>query len=171
MNDSAADFDEDAEDGEQSIANLYLIFHLDREEYGIGIQHVTEIVGKQEITRVPNLPGYVKGVINLRGKVIPVIDVRTRFGMPFREYDDRTCSIVINVGALQFGLIVDVVDEVLHIDTENISSPPAMADDLSNHFIQGMGRVTGDGRVKLLLKVECLFKDDEMEQLVGLKEA
>jgi len=158
----------DADEEELSINDLYLIFHLDREDYGIGIRNVIEIVGKQTITGVPNMPAYVRGVINLRGKVIPVIDVRTRFGMPFREYDDRTCSIVINVGELQFGLIVDMVDEVIAIDDDKISLPPAWADATgASGFIKGLGRINGDDRVKLLLKVECLFKDEEIVQLAA----
>jgi len=158
------DFAEDQDD--QSVEDLYLIFHLDREDYGIGIQNVTEIVGKQNITRVPNMPNYVKGVINLRGQVIPVIDVRTRFGLNFRDYDDRTCSIVINVNAMQFGLIVDVVDEVISIDPDKISPPPATLSQ-NNRFIHGLGRAENSDRVKILLDVERLFKDEEIDQMAA----
>jgi len=172
MNSSNQDQDDFAEEQEdQSIDNLYLIFHLDKEDYGISIQNVTEIVGKQNITRVPNMPDYVKGVINLRGQVIPVIDVRTRFGLPFREYDDRTCSIVITVNNTQFGLIVDVVDEVINIDADKISPPPSLTQEQQACFIRGMGRTTASDKVKLLLKVERLLKDDEMEQLATMNEA
>jgi len=155
-----------ADQDDQSIDNLYLIFHLDKEDYGISIKNVTEIVGQQNVTRVPNMPDYVKGVINLRGQVIPVIDVRTRFGLPFREYDDRTCSIVINVSSLQFGLIVDLVDEVINIDEDRISSPPVSVTQ-STRFIKGMGRAEGSDKVRLLLDVEKLLRDEEIEQLTA----
>jgi len=158
------DFLEDQDD--QSIDNLYLIFHLDKEDYGISIKNVTEIVGKQNVTRVPNMPEYVKGVINLRGQVIPVIDVRTRFGLPFREYDDRTCSIVINVNSLQFGLIVDVVDEVINIDSDKISPPPSSMSQ-SARFIKGMGRAIGSDKVKLLLEAERLIRDEDLDQIAA----
>ena len=162
------DYQENEED--QAIDDLYLIFHLDGEDYGIGIENVTEIVGKQSITKVPNLPQYVKGVINLRGQVIPVIDVRTRFGLPFRDYDDRTCSIVISVNGIQFGLLVDVVDEVINIDPNKISPPPSMSMHDSARFIKGMGR-TGDNRkVVILLDVGLLFHDNDLEQLAAISE-
>jgi len=148
--------DDDGEEGLQ-IEDLYLIFRLGQEEYGISIGDVTEIVGRQNITQVPNMPEYVRGVINLRGQVIPVIDVRIRFGLAFREYDDRTCSIVISVNGVQFGLMVDEVEEVISIDRTRIASPP-MAQ--SNRFIRGIGQADGNGRVKLLLAVEPLLRDN-----------
>jgi len=161
--------DEFLQDGEdQAIDDLYLIFHLDGEDYGLGIRNVTEIVGKQAITKIPNLPAYVRGVINLRGQVIPVIDVRTRFGLPFREYDDRTCSIVINVNGIQFGLLVDVVDEVIHIDPDKISPPPAATMRTAARFIKGMGRAGENRKVIILLDVSLLLHDEEVEQLSEL---
>ena len=162
------DYDFPDHQDDQLMDDLYLIFHLDKEDYGIGIGNVTEIVGKQNVTRVPNMPAYVKGVINLRGQVIPVIDVRTRFGLPFREYDDRTCSIVINVAKTQFGLLVDVVDEVISIDPDKISPPPSIAAQQASRFIRGMGRTDGSDRVKLLLEVERLLCDEELAQLANI---
>jgi len=159
------EFLEDQDD--QSIDDLYLIFHLDKEDYGIGIKNVTEIVGKQNVTRVPNMPDYVKGVINLRGQVIPVIDVRTRFGLPFREYDDRTCSVVINVNNLQFGVIVDVVDEVISIAPDKIAPPPNVSGNQASRFIKGMGRSDGSDKVKLLLDIERMIKDEDLNQIVN----
>jgi len=155
------------EQDDQSIDDLYLIFHLDKEDYGIGIKNVTEIVGKQNVTQVPNMPDYVKGVINLRGQVIPVVDVRIRFGLPFREYDDRTCSVVINVNNIQFGVIVDVVDEVITIAPEKISPPPSISGNMSSRFIKGMGRADGSDKVKLLLDVERLIRDEDLDQITG----
>jgi len=159
------EFLEDQDD--QSIDDLYLIFHLDKEDYGIGIKNVTEIVGKQNVTRVPNMPDYVKGVINLRGQVIPVIDVRTRFGLPFREYDDRTCSVVINVNNLQFGVIVDVVDEVISIAPDKIAPPPNVSGNQASRFIKGMGRSDGSDKVKLLLDIERMIKEEDLNQIVN----
>jgi len=153
------------EEEEQSIDDLYLIFHLDKEEYGIGIKNVTEIVGKQNVTQVPNMPDYVKGVINLRGQVIPVVDVRIRFGLPFREYDDRTCAVVINISNIQFGVIVDVVDEVISIAPDRIAPPPNVTGSIYSRFISGMGRANDNDRIKLLLDVERLIRDDDLDQI------
>ena len=98
-----------------NLAGKYLTFALAEEEYGVGIAAVTEIVGMQRIMSVPDVPHYIKGVINLRGKVIPLMDVRLRFGMPERAYDERTVVIVMDVGDAPIGLIVDGVSEVLEI--------------------------------------------------------
>jgi purine-binding chemotaxis protein CheW len=97
---------------------------LGEEEYGIAIGYVTEIIGLQSITEIPELPHYVKGIINLRGKIIPVMDVRLRFNKEAKEYNDRTCTIVIEVRDITVGLIVDAVAEVASITSENIVPPP-----------------------------------------------
>ena len=107
--------EDDYEEDEDTQEDKFLTFVLNREEYGIEIRHVTEIIGIQSITEVPDMPHYIKGVINLRGKVIPVMDVRLRFGVAEREYDDRTCIIVINIEEQSVGMIVDRVSEVLDI--------------------------------------------------------
>ncbi|NLM79860.1 MAG: purine-binding chemotaxis protein CheW, partial [Clostridiales bacterium] len=101
--------DDDPQDGR------YLTFSLDSECYGIEIKYVTEIIGIQPITEVPEMPEYIKGIINLRGRIIPVMDVRLRFKKPFREYDERTCIIVIEIRDIVLGLIIDRVSEVLTI--------------------------------------------------------
>ena len=151
----------DADDEEsQSVHDHYLIFHLGDEDYAVEIAYVTEIVGMQMITRIPDMPDYVRGVINLRGQVIPVIDVRTRFGLPFREYDDRTCAVVISISNKQFGLIVDVVDEVINIPAERISSPMTAAFSQSTAFIKGVGRVEGDNKVKIILDAGKLLDSE-----------
>lgn len=135
----------------------YLTFLLINEEYGLEIQYVTEIIGIQRITEVPDVPDYIKGVINLRGKVIPVMDVRLRFGAAVREYDERTCIIVIQVKGQPMGLIVDRVSEVLDIPKQDIEPAPGMRRSRENRYIQGMGKV-GE-RVKLLLDVEKLLEE------------
>lgn len=137
----------------------FLTFILGEEEYGIEIRHVTEIIGIQNITEVPDMPAHVKGVINLRGKVIPVMDVRLRFGMPERPYDDRTCIVVINIDGQAVGLIVDRVSEVLNIPKDHIEPPPAVKKGEESRFVQGMGKVGEE--VKILLDARKLLYDEE----------
>ena len=113
-------YDED----EDTQANKYLSFKIGKEAYGIGIKFITEIIELQKIIEIPDVPNYVKGVINLRGKVIPVIDLRLRFNMEERVYDDRTCIVVVDINKTAVGIIVDTVEEVLEIAEKNIEPPP-----------------------------------------------
>ncbi|MFO0744415.1 MAG: chemotaxis protein CheW [Myxococcota bacterium] len=135
------------------LGQKYLTFVLDDVRYGIKVEHVVEIIGVQRITRVPDSPGYVKGVINLRGRVIPVVDVRLRFGLFEREHDSRTCIIVIRVPSGDVGLIVDTVQEVLDVATENIEPVPAMSASMED-VVAGMAKVADS--VIILLSVERL---------------
>lgn len=142
---------------DQERAGKYLTFNLASEQYGIGILQVREIIGLMEITAVPHTPSYVKGVINLRGSVIPVLDLRTKFNMEPTEYNDRTCIIVVEVhgesGTLLVGMIVDSVSEVLNITAEEIEPPPSFGGeglDVDNFL--GMAKIKGD--VKILLNVD-----------------
>ena len=151
--------DEDDEENEDTQEDKYLTFVLNKEDFGIEIRYVTEIIGIQNITEVPDMPPYIKGVINLRGKVIPVMDIRLRFGVVERAYDDRTCIIVININEQPVGLIVDRVLEVLDIQQSEIEAPPKMRKGKNNKFIQGMGKV-GD-QVKILLNANKLLFDEE----------
>lgn len=160
INSDLLDDEFDGED-ENTQEDKYLTFALASEEYGIEIRHVTEIIGIQHITPVPDMPHYVKGVINLRGKVIPVMDVRIRFAMPEKEYNDRTCTIVINVNDQSVGLIVDQVSEVLDIPKSNIEPPPRVHKGESSKFIQGMGKV-GE-KVKIILNADKLLYGDDLE--------
>jgi Chemotaxis signal transduction protein len=140
----------------------YLTFYIGKEIYGIEIRHVTEIIGIQPITEVPELPEYIRGIINLRGKIIPVMDVGLRFKQPLQEYNDRTCIIVIDIEEISIGLIVDSVVEVLVIPDKDVVVPP----DISNggrKYISGIGKVGND--VKLLLNCDTLLNDNEIEQL------
>lgn len=139
----------------------YLTFAIGMEMFGIEIRYVTEIVGIQPITSLPEAPDYMKGIINLRGKIIPVIDIRLKFKKEPKEYDDRTCIIVIDIQDVTVGLIVDNVAEVLMIDDENISPPPDQRAGLQNRYLAGIGKVSND--VKLLLSCEKLFLEDELE--------
>jgi purine-binding chemotaxis protein CheW len=156
------------EEEEDSMKNLYLTFRVGEEDFGIEIVYVTEIVGMQNITEVPDMPSFVKGVINLRGQVIPVIDVRLRFKLESRKYDDRTCVIVVNVKDTVIGLIVDTVSEVINIPEEQISPPPKVNRSEARRYIHGMGKV--DDEVKILLDVEKLFWESEMEAMTASAE-
>ena len=151
------DEDEDAQ------KDKFLTFRVGEEDYGIDIRYVTEIIGIQKITEVPDMPGFVKGVINLRGKVIPVMDVRTRFSLESREYDDRTCIMVVNINDLSIGLIVDRVIEVMDIPESHIEPPPRMGIGVKSRYIKGMGKVGEE--VKILLDVNKLLFEEELMQI------
>lgn len=145
----------------------YLSFFLDHEEYGIGILKVKEIIGMMPITLVPQTPSYVKGVVNLRGRVIPVIDLRSRFGMESAEYTERTCIIVVEVqstgGQIQTGIVVDSVSEVLNIRGSEIEDTPAFGAKLNTDYILGMAKLGGS--VKILLDIDKVLNDDELTSL------
>ncbi|MBF0287059.1 MAG: purine-binding chemotaxis protein CheW [SAR324 cluster bacterium] len=153
--DLTANFEED----ENSIEGLFLTFTLKNQVYGIEIQYVREIVDIQKITRVPGVADYIKGLINLRGQVIPVLDVRLRFGVESRKYDSRTCIIVVEVDETMVGLIVDRVADVLIISEDKIQIPPSAGLTVSERFIKGLGKVGKD--VKFLLDIEKLIVDVE----------
>ncbi len=141
----------------------FLTFALGKEDYGIEIIYVTEIIGIQAITEVPELPAYLKGIINLRGKIIPVMDVRLRFKKEPIEYTDRTCIIVIDIKDISIGLIVDTVSEVISIEDANIVQPPNLKTGFQNRYVKGIGKV-GD-EVKLLLDCGKILSQEEMENL------
>jgi len=136
----------------------YLTFALGREEYGLEILKVREIIGLMDITGVPQMPVYVKGVINLRGKVIPVIDLRLKFGMKELQYTGETCIIVLSVNETLMGIVVDRVCEVLDIPQGSIEPAPAFGANISTEFIIGMGKV-GE-KVKILLNIGKVLTED-----------
>lgn len=141
----------------------FLTFTLGKEEYGIEIRNVTEIIGIQSITDLPDTPSFVKGVINLRGKVIPVLDVRLRFALEEKGYDDRTCIVVVNIRNMTVGLIVDTVSEVMDIPDKDIEAPPKVNSSQGARYIQGLGKVGND--VKILLDTHKLLFGDEADQI------
>ncbi len=149
------------EEDEDTQKDRYLTFRLGNEDYGIQIEHVIEIVGIQKITEVPDMPNFVKGVINLRGQVIPVIDIRLRFCMEPRQYDDRTCVIVAKVRDTSLGLIVDTVSEVREIPAANVSAPPQVSMAASSRYIMGLGKVGEE--VKILLDVSKLLFEEQLD--------
>lgn len=146
---------------QDTMQGMYLTFDLAGEGYGLEIRYVTEIIGIQKVTNVPDMPDHVIGVLNLRGKVIPIIDVRLRFNLSLREYDDRTCIIVVSVNDNPVGLVVDQVSEVVDISQKDIEPPPATGKG-GGHYIQGLGKI-GE-KVKILLNVEALVEDEKMEE-------
>ena len=142
----------------------YLTFKLDGEEQGVEILKVREINGLMDITAVPQMPSYMKGVINLRGKVIPVIDLRLKFGLAEAEYTHQTCIIVVDVGR-EIGILVDTVSEVLNIKSEDVEPPPALGSSVDTSFILGMGKV-GDA-VKILLDIDRVLTRDELAEVAS----
>jgi purine-binding chemotaxis protein CheW len=145
----------------------YLTFSLAGEEYGIGILKIREIIGMMPITSVPETPHHVRGVTNLRGKVIPVIDLRLRFGMSESAYTERTCIIVVEirgaVGLLPVGIVVDAVSEVLNIKAEDVEDTPSFGVRLNTDYILGMAKM-GKG-VKLLLDIDRVLAADDLEDI------
>ena len=142
----------------------YLTFSLAGEEYGIGILKIREIIGMMPITSVPQAPDFVKGVINLRGKVIPVIDLRLRFGMPAMDYTERTCIIVVQIdlqdSTLNIGIVVDSVSEVLNISGVDIENTPTFGTQLNTNYILAMAKIAGG--VKILLDIDKVLTANEI---------
>lgn len=151
-------------------AGKYLTFQLASEEFGVRVMKVREIMGVQEITAVPRTPVHVKGVINLRGKVIPVIDLRLKFGLPQAEYTQRTCIIVTQVqgesSTLQMGVIVDGVSEVLNLTGQEVEDTPDFGDAAATQYLLGMAKVKG--KVKILLDIDKVLSAQEIGKIEGL---
>ncbi len=146
------------DDDENTQHNKYLLFQLGNEAYGLNIMTVTDIIELQKITKVPDLPAHIKGVINLRGRVIPVMDLRLRFGMEAREYDDRTCIIIVGLEQGSIGFIVDTVSEVQDITENQIDSPPSFkSTSQKERYIRGLGKV--NDQVKIILDVSKIVGD------------
>lgn len=144
----------------------FLTFMIDKEVYGIEINYITEIVGIQAITEMPEMPDYVKGIINLRGVIIPVMDVRLRFRKEQKEYDDRTCVIVIDFNAVSVGLVVDSVSEVMTISGENILELPKINSSTGNKYLKNIGK--NGQNVILILDCEHFLSDEELS---GIEES
>lgn len=150
-------------DAQQRRGGKFLAFRLGNEEFGIHILKVREIIGIMGITAVPRMPAYMKGVVNLRGKVVPVIDLRLKFGMPEAEHTEQTCIIVVDVGR-EIGVIVDTVSEVLDIQDQNVEPPPTIGDPRQTRFIRGMGKV-GEA-VKILLDLDQVMNTAEITRIL-----
>ena len=141
----------------------YLTFNVGDEVFGIEIEFVTEIISMQPITKIPEVADYIKGIINLRGKIIPVIDVRLKFKKDEIPYDERTCIIVIDADDIGVGLIVDRVAEVLTINDEEVAPPPNNKTGIKNRYIKGIGKINGE--VKLLLDCNRFFDEEEKQAI------
>lgn len=154
------------EDGENTQADKYLLFNLGEEVYGIPITHVINIIELQKITEVPDMPAHIRGVINLRGSVIPVMDLRLRFRLPEREYDDRTCIIIVRIAEKSVGFICDTVAEVHDIPAHDIEEPLQFKRSGDQaRYISGLGKVGDD--VRILLDVEKVLSEEEQRALAG----
>jgi purine-binding chemotaxis protein CheW len=145
-----------------------LTFSLGGEGYGVSILKVKEIIGMLEITPVPRTPEFIKGVINLRGKIIPVMDLRLKFGMDQQEYNERTCIIVVeaNLNGSQrlIGVVVDMVSEVVNISSDQIEPPPEYGMTLEHNFIIGIGKIKD--RVVIIIDIEEVFLCDELIKML-----
>ncbi len=146
----------------------FLTFFLGPEEYGLEILKVHEIISMMPITPVPRTPEYVCGVINLRGKVIPTIDLRQKFDMPTAEYTDQTCIIVVQVNGMQVGVVVDRVSEVADIADQDVDETPSFGSEVNTDYVLGIGKT--DGRVRLLLDIDKVLTDGDVATLVGAAE-
>lgn len=147
----------------------YLTFFTEKQLFGVPISDVVQIVGMQEITEVPEFPSYAKGIINLRGSIIPVIDVRLRFGKQEKEYDERTCIIVTMIHESSVGFIVDAVDAVTDIDDGNISPPPRVAGEYTSSYLTGIAK--HEGKVVLLMDTQKLLSNEILSTLLtGIEE-
>lgn len=151
----------------ERLTGKYLIFHLADGEYGIDISKVKEIIGMMPITKVPQTPQFVKGVVNLRGKVIPVVDLRLRLGIKATDYTERTCIIVVEMegtsGIVQIGILVDSVSEVLNVDGHDIDDTPTFGTKLNMDYILGMAKMEDD--VKILLDMDQVLSTEEISVL------
>jgi purine-binding chemotaxis protein CheW len=156
-------YDEGNFEEEDTQYGRYLTFTIEENTYGVPIRFVTEIIGIQSITKVPETPDYIKGITNLRGKIIPLIDVRLKFGKEEVPYNERTCIVVVDIDSVAVGLIVDRVADVLVIEDDQIALPPETGLGFENRYIEGIGKA--EDRVQLLLNVEKLLKYDEMDMI------
>jgi purine-binding chemotaxis protein CheW len=151
----------------------YLTFHLGREEFAIQVGRVREIMGVQDITAVPQTPAHFRGVINLRGKVVPVVDLRLKFGLPELEYSQRTCIIVVQVvgeaGPMLMGVVVDGVSDVLNLTGSDIEDTPDFGRGVSTPYLLGMAKIKG--KVKILLDINRVLTSQELEGLDAMLSA
>jgi len=144
-------------------AGKYLTFILAEEEYGLEILKVREIIGIMDVTPVPRTPDFVKGVINLRGKVIPVVDLRLKFGMEEIERTEETCIIVVDVRGIEMGIVVDKVSEVLDIPGKDIEDSPSFGTNVNTEYILGMGKA--NDKVTILLDIAKVISNEDLEAI------
>jgi len=153
-------------DTEKSLTNQFVTFQLGAETYGISILKLNEIIAYQSCTTIPNVPGFIKGVLNLRGIVVPVIDLRERFGMELKDYDQFTVIMILDVSGRIMGLVVDMVSDVLTLNSDDVKPRPHFSTGISTEFISGMG--IKDKKFIILLDVDKLLSDDELNMVDGV---
>lgn len=163
MADREFELDDNYDEDDDTMESIYLTFALEERDYGLEVRHVIEIVGLPAVTAVPDMPNFVKGIINLRGRVIPVMDMRLRFRIPETEYHDRTCVIIVNLNERLAGLIVDAVREVYRIPADQMEPAPRMGNMAGSRYIKAVGKV-GD-EVKLILDIDHLINEDELTEI------
>lgn len=153
------------------LGGKFLTFDMEGEEYGIPIQKVKEIIGIMDITSIPKTPQFIKGVINLRGKIIPVMDLRLKFGLSGKEYDHRTCIIVVEIELSSekrlMGIVVDTVAEVINVQSGDIEAPPQYGDDSEISFLVGMAKFKD--KVILLINIEKVLGSEDLVILKDMK--
>jgi purine-binding chemotaxis protein CheW len=157
---------EDLLNPDDDISMKYLTFRIGDQFYGISIENVISIVQVEAATPLPELPYYAKGIINLRGRVVPLIDVNLRFGRPEPEYNDRTCIIIIDIGGVHVGFIVEAVEEVKDVEESQISQPPRFTGGLENRYVTGVYKAKD--RMILLLNSRLLFSDEEFSMFESI---
>lgn len=156
------------EENKDNLKLKWLTFWLDKQLFGVSITNVEQIVSMQAVTEVPEYPAFAKGIISLRGAIIPVIDLRLRLGKTEIQYTDHTCIIINRVGNEQMGFIVDEVDAVINIPSQVISTPPKMGDEGVNRYLTGIARVSEDGlneKIVLCLNAAKVLREDEAQAL------
>ncbi len=153
-------------DTEKKLTNQFVTFQLGAETYGISILKLNEIIAYQSCTTIPNVPSFIKGVLNLRGIVVPVIDLRERFSMELKEYDQFTVIMILDVSGRIMGLVVDAVSDVLTLNSEDIKPRPHFSTGISTEFISGMG--IKDKKFIILLNVDKLLSDNELNMVDGV---
>jgi purine-binding chemotaxis protein CheW len=146
-----------------AVASQYLTLNLAQEEYGVDILAVREIRGWTPVTRIPQAPSYVLGVLNLRGAIVPVIDMRLRFGLPREEYTANTVTVIVTVAGRNFGVVVDAVSDVLDVDAANLRPVPDMGTTVDTEYLKGLTAV--DERMVLLLDVDKLLQPQDAQML------
>lgn len=154
------------EESEDSLDNKYLIFSLEDRDYGISVSYVTEIIGMQKISEIPEVPHYIRGVTSLRNRVIPILDIRKRFHMEEKEDGDRTCLVILQIRETPLALVVDNVREVIMIPLEDLEEAPMFGEDPSGRFISSLAKV--NNRVKILIDVEKLLKEEEFIKIQNI---
>jgi len=146
----------------------YLSFFVKDEQYGIEISHINEIIAMMKITHVPRTPDFVEGVVNLRGSIIPIVDIRGKFGLEKIEHDMNTAIIINEVSGVNIGFIVDRVEDVLTFDEKDLKEPPKFGSHIDTSFIQSVAEVNSN--VILILDMEKIFEDDELTQISSYEE-